>query len=455
MTRYLAPSNEPMTGSPAPSNEPTLQGAVTRHALFWLVTANGVGILLAALLLAPDLGRYLAPFTFGRLVPLHLDFQLYGWCCFPLIGLLFRTFRSDRDPRAAKTALWCWSATLVLGGLTWLSGQQSGKLFLEWAGLARILFPAAMALLWLVLLRDFLARRRQWQLGPRLLRLILLLALAAVPGTLYLASGPTVYPAVNPGSGGATGTSLLGSTLGIVVLFLTAPAILGIRRRSETYSVSRLALLLGAHGLVFALLDHGNAMHHDPVQIIALAGLFIWPPLLIRLYRCYAWPDGSRLWLIALACWSCLLVSDGWISFLPGVLEHWKFTNAMVGHAHLAMAGMVTSFLMVLLISLENGSRLARDLGRRGPALVWNAGCGIYVLAMLIAGTIEGFCAPWSTRAETTIHVLYWLRLGAGALMFSASFFWLLAALAPVRHRAWRSRPHIHVPFPRVVTHER
>lgn len=55
---------------------PVLARSVARHALAWLAAANAVGVLLAALLLWPQLNRALAPFTYGRWMPLHLDWQL-------------------------------------------------------------------------------------------------------------------------------------------------------------------------------------------------------------------------------------------------------------------------------------------------------------------------------------------------------------------------------------------
>ncbi len=57
-----------------------LVSTIRRHSLGWLVAANAIGVLLAMLLLQPELNDWLAPLTYGRWVPLHLDWQLYGWC---------------------------------------------------------------------------------------------------------------------------------------------------------------------------------------------------------------------------------------------------------------------------------------------------------------------------------------------------------------------------------------
>lgn len=110
--------------------------AVRRHSLGWLVAANLAGLWLAVLLLWPGLNDLLAPLTYGRWVPLHLDWQLYGWCALPLVGLLFHYYlpEDDRAAFAARLSLAIWSLALLAGGLSWLAGGVGGKLFLDWAG---------------------------------------------------------------------------------------------------------------------------------------------------------------------------------------------------------------------------------------------------------------------------------------------------------------------------------
>ena len=131
------------------------------------------------------------------------------------------------SPRRGSLAVDAWSAALALGSVSWLAGGSSGKLFLEWSGAARVALPVAMAMLWLSLARGWLAQRRSFSGRGVVLPAgrpggltspALLLALLPVPAILYWASGPGVYPPFNPDSGGATGSSLLGSSLGIVAV---------------------------------------------------------------------------------------------------------------------------------------------------------------------------------------------------------------------------------------------
>jgi len=116
------------------------------HGLFWLVVANAVGVLIAVLLLFPSLSTQLGECTYGRWIMVHMNLELYGWTSVPLVGFLFHVYGADRGATApwSRPILWAWSAALAVGVLTWLSGQSSGKLFLDWSGYARVLFPAAL-----------------------------------------------------------------------------------------------------------------------------------------------------------------------------------------------------------------------------------------------------------------------------------------------------------------------
>src|SRR5688572_18713714 len=104
---------------------------VAVHSLGWLVAANLVGVWLAVSLVWPAVGNLLAPLSYGRWSPLHLDWQLYGWCALPLVGMLLAWFFDGDHFRArghAQLAFSFWSVALALGGVSWLAGNVSGKL---------------------------------------------------------------------------------------------------------------------------------------------------------------------------------------------------------------------------------------------------------------------------------------------------------------------------------------
>ncbi len=394
--------------------------AVALHSLGWLLAANLVGVWLGVSLLWPAAGDGLAPLTYGRWVPLHLDWQLYGWCSLPLVGALLAWFFDGRHPHAgrhAHAALGAWSVALALGGVAWLGGAVSGKLFLDWQGWTRPLLPAAMHVLWALLAAHTWWRWPRLPAGARAGRVAGLVVLAAVPSLLFWAARRDVYPAVNPDSGGATGAALLGSTLGIVTIYLILPAWLGLRPRRRP---AQWAWALAGSWLVFAVIDRGHASHHAPAQIAALAVLLAWVPLLPAVWRNYDWPAAAEPWRRAAAVWWGLLVLTGWVTFLPGVSEALKFTHGLVAHAHLAMAGLVTSVNGMIVVVL------AGRAAPRGTFWLWQGGAAVYVSAMLVLGALETERVAELFRSEPWTQGLLAVRLAAGVAMTAAAARWWL-----------------------------
>lgn len=418
------------------TREPALWALVERFSLGWLVAANTVGAGLAALLVSPGLGDATAPLTYGRWMPVHMDWQLYGWCALPLVGALLAWCVDERQPGArlqAGVALGAWSASLVMGAATWLSGLSSGKLFLDWHGGARGALSVAMLALWTV------CAGHAWSRGPRdgvverRLRAGALAALVFVPGLLYWSAGRDVYPSVNPDSGGATGASLLGSTLGIVTIFGMLPTMLRVPERCGGRLVGRARGgkrigsgwfwgALAGSWVTFAAIDHGNASHHAAAQIGGLALLAIWVPLGWAWFRRFAWNEAAKPWLAAAFVWWLLLVASGWVTFLPGLSERLKFTNGLVGHAHLAMAGLVTCVNFVILRELSPCEE------PRGNFWLWQGATAVHVTVLIALGWVEVERTGALFRSDDWTQAIYAVRLISGGLMAVASVRWLLAA---------------------------
>ncbi len=399
-----------------PQND--LARAVRRQSLAWWVAANAVGLWLAALLLWPQLGDHVAPLTYGRWMPLHLNWQLYGWCALPLVGVLLQSGLPAGAPRAtqwARAALWFWTAALALGGVSWLGGTTSGKLFLDWHGWARPLLPAAMAFLWCVLAGHASIRWRLFGALGGWAYLGLLAALAPVPWVLYWASGRSVYPSVNPHSGGATGASLLGSTLGVIGVIHLVPLLLRLPRRSRVRGDGWVGGAWLLSWLVCGYVAGGPASHHATRQSAGLAVVLLWIPMLCWSLGRYRWTAGARPWLQAAGAWWMLLVASGWLIFLPGLSERLKFTNALVGHAHLAMAGFVTSALLVVLNELQPERPLRQGFGW------WQLGSLAQVAVLLVSGWFENEQAAAFFSRTGGFYAVEVIRTTAGALMLLGS----------------------------------
>jgi cytochrome c oxidase cbb3-type subunit I len=408
------------------------------QAFLWLVIGNAIGVVLALLLLVPSFNAILGEWTYGRWMMVHVNILMYGWCSLPMLGWLFRIYGADRGPLAVwcRPVLWTWSSALFVGSLTWLSGHSSGKLFLDWSGYARFAFPAAMLTLWLLLACALFlawnsARNKPW--SSHAVKLIGLAILLAVPFAIYVASSPGLYPAINPSTGGPTGESQLESSLGVVAILLIVPFGVARRRPGANRPLAISAIVFSAEAFLCLSMSRGNISHHLPSQYLSLGSLLVWLPLTPAYYATFQWHNNSRSWRKALLWWWGFLVASGWIMFLPGVLDHFKFTDALVGHSLVAVAGFLTALLAVVLVELLGDDGWI--LTRRWSFHMWNWSVLAYVVLMLIAGWLEGSDPAFTIVPGPTRNVLYALRLITGILMLISSAEWLVAASALIRMR--------------------
>jgi cytochrome c oxidase cbb3-type subunit 1 len=411
------------------------------HSLLWLVIGNSIGVMIAVLLLLPGLNHWLGEWTYGRWIMVHMNLALYGWCSIPMAGFLFKVYGADRGPTApwCRPVLWAWSAALGVGAFAWLSGESSGKLFLDWSGYARIAFPLAISALWLLLavsLRhawDSAAHASWTARGAKLLGLALLLT---VPIAIYIASSPNLYPAVNPDTGGPTGTSQLESSLIVVAILLLLPFGLVRRKSGRSWPVAASWTVLAAESFLCAALSRADISHHNPVQFLSLGSLLLWLPLTPAYYAAFEWRPATRRWRTAFLWWWALLLVSGWVLFLPGVLDHLKFTDGLVGHSFVAMAGFVSALLIFVMVQLlgDGGWIFTRTWSFH----VWNWSVLAYVVVMSVAGWLEGSNPEFTIVPGAARNTLYVLRLATGVLMLVASLEWfrgaslLLGELEPV-----------------------
>lgn len=428
--------NMPAHDAIQPRHDPQAVADAAWHSLFWLVIANAVGVLIAILLLFPALNQQLGEWTYGRWIMVHMNLELYGWTSLPLVGFLFRVYGADRGPTAnwCRPVLWLWSSALGVGALSWLRGETSGKLFLDWSGYARILFPCALLALWLLLVFAMVAARKDIRgtvLSAWAAKLAGLVILFAVPFLMYIATSPHAYPPINPDTGGPTGASQLESSLAVVAILLMLP--FGIARRvpEKSRTITIAWIVLAAEFILCALLGRGDISHHRPAQFLSLGSLLLWLPLTPAYYAAFAWHADTRRWRQAFFCWWAALIVTGWVLFLPGVLDHFKFTDGLVGHSFVAMAGFTSSLIIFVMVQL-----LGEDgwiFNRARSFYLWNGSVVAYIVLMTVAGWREGFDAAFTIVPGMERDFLYALRLLTGILMLLASLDWLVDASTLLR----------------------
>ncbi len=373
------------------------------HALGWLVVANAVGLWLSLLLLFP--GWQVGEWTYGRWIPVHLNGQLYGWTALPLVAWLFRIYEVRR--RWVEASLWAWTTALALGCVGWLQGGSSGKIFLDWKGGALAGLLVAMGVLWLALLSGRKSALRWCGLG----------LLAVVPFGMTYASSPGVYPPVDVSTGGPTGSSLLGSTLFVVALMLFLPASVRLKRNAGG---SRRAVMafFASSGVVFGVTEWLGGTHHDAWQMGAMLMLVPWVVLLPKWWRGYDWPEASAVWRRSMFGWWVLLVLSGVTAYFPWVLDRLKFTQGLVAHSHLAMAGFTTSFCALLL------TLLGVKVGSTRSIVVWNAAALSMVGVLAVMGWLEGEGYGWMVEQPLWRETGLGVRATCGAVMSGVSVRW-------------------------------
>ncbi len=404
-----------------------VMAAAAWHSLLWLVVANCVGVLLAAMLLVPDINSLLGEWTYGRWMPVHMNLQLYGWCSLPLVGFLFSVYGVRRQPLArwAAPVLWLWSVALGIGALTWLNGQSSGKLFLDWTGYSRVLFPLALLCLWGLLAASVAVEFRDGQRLSRTadaLKVFGLMLLLLVPALIYIASNPALYPPINPDTGGPTGASQLESTLVIVAILLLLPFGISHRKNSRSRVITAAWFILVVECLLCLGLGRADVSHHKPTQWISLGSLLVWIPLTPAYYSSFFWHESARRWRIAFLCWWSVLVPTGWMLFLPGVLDHFKFTDGLVGHSLLAMAGFVSSLLIFVLVQIMGDDGWI--FNTTWSFSTWQGSVAAYVAIMFFAGWREGSDPSFSIVPGVLRNSIYTIRLLLGVLILVASLDW-------------------------------
>jgi cytochrome c oxidase cbb3-type subunit 1 len=414
------------------------------HSLFWLVFANAVGVLIAILLIFPALNKQLGEWTYGRWIMVHMNLELYGWTSLPLVGFLFKVYGADHGPFAkwCRPILWVWSVALGVGVVSWLSGYSSGKLFLDWSGHARVLFPAALLALWFLLVFALIgswSHPENSAVAARAGKLIGLVILLAVPFVIYIAASPTNYPPVNPDTGGPTGASQLESSLAIVAILLMLPFGLTRRKAGKSSTIAIAWIVLLAESLYCAALGRADVSHHFPAQFLGLGSLLVWLALTPAYYAAFQWHSNTRRWRLAFLWWWAALVVTGWVFFLPGVLDHFKFTDGLVGHSFIAMAGFTSSLIIFVMVQLLGQGGWIFNRAR--SFYLWNGSVIAYVVLMTVAGWREGFDPTFTIVPGMARNLLYALRLLTGILMFLASLDWFVDASALLREPGLVSVP--------------
>ncbi len=390
-----------------------------KHAIGWLAVGNAVGLYLSLLLLKPE--WQLEQWSYGRWVPVHLNVQLYGWTALPLVAWLFSLYEVGGSKVAAwaPAAVWAWTTALAIGAMHWLNGVTGGKIFLDWKDGALWAFVIALTILWVVLMASWKELSAGWSAPKRRISLVGLVVLALVPGAIVLTASPSTYPPVDRLTGGPSGSSLLGSSLFVVGLMLLLPRVAA--EASSAKSMRGTWAYFIFCWIFFGVAEAVGGTHLDWWQNVSLLLMPPWAWLLARDWAGFTWPCGSRVWRTAMFGWWALLVLTGYLMYFPRILDRIKFTQGLVAHSHLAMAGFTTSFCALLAVLLTG-----KRMGGAVSVSLWHGAVVVMLLALAIMGWKEGAEPSWMLGNPAWRELWLTVRCACGAAMLSVSVVWLL-----------------------------
>jgi cytochrome c oxidase cbb3-type subunit 1 len=115
-----------------------------------------------------------------------------------------------------------------------------------------------------------------------------------------------------------------------------------------------------------------------------------------------------------------LLVVTGLLMYQPGVLDRLKFTQGLVAHSHLAMAGFTTSFCALLLVLITR-----RRMGGAASVITWHAAALLMIVTLALMGWMEGANPSWMSAQPLWRETGLVVRAACGGLMFVVSVLWL------------------------------
>lgn len=395
-------------------------------SLLFLFIGNIFGLLLSVLIIWPDLNNLSEGITYGRLVPVHLNTQLYGWCALPLLGLLYAIFLRDVDWKVKSSSLpiYSWTCSLLIGAISWIMGSTTGKIFLEWKGIPKYLFITNLVYLLLFLGIKFSKNRAHDSRLILSFKIILLSLLTFIPFIFLKALSIETFPPINTISSGATGTSLLLSTLVVVFIMILSPRVLKIGNLNKNSS-NILFSVLAAHFVLGLCTNVANSSNLDLDQIFGLSSLIIWIPLVYWYYRNIHLNPLQKKWIYAVYFYGLILVLSATSMFLAPILSEIKFTSFLVAHVHLAMGGVLSSYLIFILMNLDFLKHFQHIFSRVRIFWTYNLGLVLHLLSLMLIGSLElkasgfNYGVPWNFP--------YYLRLVGGILMLYASGDMLLS----------------------------
>jgi cbb3-type cytochrome oxidase subunit 1 len=435
---FAATVGEAAVGMPAaaPVVEARLVMAHGLAALAALLVSVSFGVLIAVQLLFPDLTGSVPWLTWGRVRYAHTQGILFGWLANAFFAFLYHAVpllsgRPVTSPRLGRWLFGLWNfAMLVPGWILVLAGVSQP---LEWAEFPLVVDAMVMVVLALAIVQFLPPFFRR---GVEYLYVSSWYIIGGLVFTLLAYPMGNLAPEWMPGAQGAAFSGLwIHDAIGLFVtplalasIYFVIPAVT--RRPIYSHFLSMLGFwvlffvypLNGTHHYVFSVIPmEAQIAAIAASTLLGFSVLIVVGNLLFSLRGAGAVPRDAGLRFVALATIFYLVVAlQGALQAQMAVNESVHFSDWVVGHSHLAMAGFATFAAIGGLVHAWQRIPAARYNARALDYAFWlfTGGLVVMFLDLTIAGLVQAQLwhadVPWldSVRASRP----YWMVRALAAI---------------------------------------
>ena len=458
----------------------------------WFLIAVLLGLIMSNELTTPDIFAGIAPLTFSRLRPAHVNMVLFGYLSMAMFGAWYfivpRLCKTPlRSNRAANLLLFFWNLGVLAGSIAVVCGDTKGKEYAEypmWLDWPLLIMMCVNA----VIIFQTIAARREpklyvslWYIGGSLVWIAMMFFIGHVmwhPFTTYMLDGHKHILWNNnvgslPDGAAITNFQRTGSLMGlddavynwfyghnVFGLYITTGGIAivyyMVPKLAQRPLYSHLLSLIGFWSI--ALFYTNTGMHHllqapipNWLKVFAVIGsvALIIPvfSFSVNIYMTMRGQWGQILENIPLrflliGAFLYLSASfQGTIQSLIAVNRFLHFTQWTVAHAHLALLGafgfIASGAMLYMVPQIVRKPLWSRNLG---DAQFWLLllGINLYFWALTVAGLAQA--SAWVTlgehvgKAYPIVKPYFYLRSVAGGMIVAAVVMQLVNLYMTLRY---------------------
>jgi cbb3-type cytochrome c oxidase subunit I len=435
-------------------------------AATWLAIGTSFAMIAAIEMVFPDFLGGVSFLTFGRLRPIHVNGVTFFWLSMGYFGAFYYIVpklcgRPVWSENLAKIVMWAWNFLGVFMVITLMAGLTQAREYAE------MIWPIDVFVAVLVLLNTFnllmtIAKRREkkiyvslWYITAAIVWLPIVYAIGNVIWS-PLAGGSNPFSGSLTGINDATwnwfyGHNILGLWFtpgGVAIVYYLVPVI----TRTPIYSHIMSLIGFWSIGLFYALVGQHHLLstptpgYLKTVATVASIGLFI--PVLTFL---------TNIWMTMRGNWGRLYASLPLKFVIVGTVFYFvtciqgpfqavqsfnrliHITNWIVGHAHLALLGTMTTWVMGAIYYIIPVT-LKRRIYSPGLAEIqfWlvTGGFLLIMISLQIVGLIQG--AMWLNgetvyKSVPTLKPYFIVRAVGGAMVVVGGYIQLYNIYKTVR----------------------